>query len=1600
MDGTSKSGRTRDEPDRSALRQSLSFFSAYAQLHMQKLLLNGQNQQNKDREKEKKQLYVLERKSMKKHSRILLELLCSGCMALGSVTTAFVPVFAVEETDPGQTADIPEALPDLSKITLTVDSQGESWGNGNGADKAIDGNFDTIFDGLKNSYMVFDLGGEKTIAGIGYCPRTNAGNNNYAARTQGGVIAGSNDKETWTDLYTIPEVPAQNKITQVRSSSFNEGTASSYRYIKYYKNESGNNADADYVNIAEFEVYEPGSHFTLSSVGAIKDNQLHMPATVKANGVNRTVTWTMPEIEGSLPLSAVEVTGILDAQGDLPEAQITGKAWIYPSDLEYLINGNAGENDPLWQQAKTLYPELLNADAADQGWEEGKSWGVVGEKTTSNESNTGDYGVTGNQESLSPYDYGWWAGTKTDDSKVLKIKLTLPAGKHTIKVGTHGNWWNSDSTRGQKAYWILDDGTEYEIGDCSITERNAQAFSFDIDLNTQQTGTLAFKKTGEKEPTIAWVTVSGKYEGVDRSALNTLYDTVKDYAAADFSEESWAGFEDARSAAATALKTPLPTTEGVSTALANLQKETDELRHLYTLVFKNGDEVFKTVENAVEKEPLSTYIPSETPTADGQIFIGWGIAEDEVVSGSRLEFVAQYKGDTTELDNEYKECLQITNDGNTYSQESFDAFTAARDAAKAVLDKEAPSAAEVTEALTALQAARQALVELVTVTFNTQDGSTIELVTVEKNTVVARPAENPTKAGFTFKGWYTTADGDEEFDFDTPITQSTTIYAQWTEIPTPKYTVTFDTQGGSTVEAVEVEKNGKVSRPATNPTKTGFTFKGWYTSADGTEEFNFETPITQTTTIYAKWEAVNKDALNQMIELAKDVLKRSLMSSEDKETLQANADAQTEIAKAAESTQEQVNAALNSLKNVLQGTDATGVVITGVSGVAEGSTPCASQAQEGDVTIAKTLDGNTGTFYHSAYNMSNMEVKDRNLLYDLGESKDLFAISFLPRQHTAPVNGDFLKVEVYVGDTSDPEQMTLAGTYEFDYETEGTKKYYATSSRSEYRNMYFKPVNARYVNLVVKEAGGNNQPVSTTITVAEVKFFSPSDKDALKTAIETADSKAEAEYTAESWVAMQTALTAANAVLNNPAAYQNGEEADIVDKAAKALNDAINNLVKKYIVTFNTQGGSTVESVDVAENGKVTRPATAPTKAGFDFKGWYTTADGDDEFNFDTPITQTTTIYAQWTEKQTAVYTVTFDTQGGTPVESVNVEENGKVTRPANDPQKTGYTFAGWFAEGSEKVFDFSTPITGDLKLKARWTVESYVVTFDSDGGTPVASMTTDYGTAITAPSNPTKTGYTFAGWFVGGAEKAFDFNTKITGPLTLTAHWTANKYTVSFDSDGGSAVSPVTVEFNHPISKPADPTKTGCIFDGWFAEGSKTAFDFSTPITGDLKLVAHWMNRILTVLFVVDGVSDFAIPVINGNSVARPDDPVRKGYRFAGWYADEARETPYDFTTKVTKPIRIYANWEKGPDYTLLDMAATKAVQIERSLQSYRSIIGTDGKDVKTVFAEAKAAAEAVRNSSTATQEDVDNAAKALNNAMLALRKAPSKEVLDQLSA
>jgi len=136
---------------------------------------------------------------------------------------------------------------------------------------------------------------------------------------------------------------------------------------------------------------------------------------------------------------------------------------------------------------------------------------------------------------------------------------------------------------------------------------------------------------------------------------------------------------------------------------------------------------------------------------------------------------------------------------------------------------------------------------------------------------------------------------------------------------------------------------------------------------------------------------------------------------------------------------------------------------------------------------------------------------------------------------------------------------------------------------------------------------------------------------------------------------------------------------------------------------------------------------------------------------------------------------VTFDADGGAPVpEAQKVEEGQKATKPA-DPTKEGFTFEGWY--NGETEYDFNTPVTGKLELKAKWTetetpVTEYDVTFDADGGAPVPeAQKVEAGKTATEPTAPTKDGYKFDGWYNG--ETKYDFTAPVTGKLELKAKWT-----------------------------------------------------------------------------------------------------------------------------------------------------------------------------------------------------------------------------------
>ena len=261
-----------------------------------------------------------------------------------------------------------------------------------------------------------------------------------------------------------------------------------------------------------------------------------------------------------------------------------------------------------------------------------------------------------------------------------------------------------------------------------------------------------------------------------------------------------------------------------------------------------------------------------------------------------------------------------------------------------------------------------------------------------------------------------------------------------------------------------------------------------------------------------------------------------------------------------------------------------------------------------------------------------------------------------------------------------------------------------------------------------------------------------------------------------------------------------------------------------YTVTLNA-GDGTINSGNVTSYtyGVGATLPTDVTRTGYTFKGWYdsknltgspVTAIGDTE-------TGNKEYWAKWEINQ---YTITFDTVGGSTVASITQDYGTAIAAPA-DPTREGYTFIGW-----DKKIPSTMPAE-NVTVTAKWVVNQYTITFDTAGGSAVASITQDYGTAIAAPANPTREGYTFIGW---------DKATPATMPaenMIITAKWKVNQYTITFDSNGGSEIAPITQDYGTAITAPADPTREGYTFIGW---------DKAIPSTmpaEDLTITAQWRD-------------------------------------------------------------------------------------------------------------------------------------------------------------
>ena len=164
---------------------------------------------------------------------------------------------------------------------------------------------------------------------------------------------------------------------------------------------------------------------------------------------------------------------------------------------------------------------------------------------------------------------------------------------------------------------------------------------------------------------------------------------------------------------------------------------------------------------------------------------------------------------------------------------------------------------------------------------------------------------------------------------------------------------------------------------------------------------------------------------------------------------------------------------------------------------------------------------------------------------------------------------------------------------------------------------------------------------------------------------------------------------------------------------------------------------------------------------------------------------------------------------------------------------RAGYTQVGWATvDGGEKVYDFEDIYTKNeaLTLYPVWNTNKYTITFDTNGGSEIAPITQDYGTQIAAPANPTRKGYTFKGW-----DKEIP-ETMPAENITVKAQWEINQYTITFDTNGGSEIAPITQDYGTEITAPDNPTRKGYTFKGWDKEIPKTMPAENITITARWK--------------------------------------------------------------------------------------------------------------------------------------------------------------------
>lgn len=807
-----------------------------------------------------------------------------------------------------------------------------------------------------------------------------------------------------------------------------------------------------------------------------------------------------------------------------------------------------------------------------------------------------------------------------------------------------------------------------------------------------------------------------------------------------------------------------------------------------------------------------------------------------------------------------------------------------------------------------------------TVTFNANGGSSCDSQKIEEGYKLQN-IPTSSREGYAFGGW--------DYDFDNPIKSNVVANAIWTA---NQYTVSFDVNGGSPLDSNKLKVTYDSSFVLPTPSRLGYRFAGWYQGT--TRIYDGKWTYAGNMTLTAHWDIVTYSISYYLDGGIRTTYFHETYTVEDEFTLPSPY--RTGYNFIGWSTSQNGSGIVNYKIN--KGT--TGdlsffakwqakeyTVTYDVNGgdplendnqtVTYGSDYELANPTRFGYSFAGWYDGynkvnNNGVWYTDGDTLlrANWALETYDIVYHLNGG---IAPVQYPSTYTVNDLGSDDKDSVLLNNMPTKTGYSLDGLFD---DSDFTKSYTTLSEQTWVGNkdVYFK-WNPNKYTITFNVNGGNSLDNGTIDVYYGNSYVLP---------IPTRSG-----YSFQGW-------------------YNNSEK--VIDGTWTRLDDLSLTAkwsIETYKITYELDDGiNSINNPSVFNYEDETIVLEEATKTGYTFLGW--TSDGVETPTKNYVISHNSTgdltIFANW---QVNTYTITFDANGGGGLtsESVQVDYDSNVELPVLT--KIGYTFAGWFNQ-TTKYESGAWSVASDITLTAQWTVLNYRINYELDGGTnnPSNPSSYTYDSDDIVLGDPSKTGYTFLGWTsleISTPTKSVAIPNHSLGEKEFTANWKVNTYAITYDVNGGNALSSnvQTVVYGDDYSL-KETSRAGYTFAGWFNGGN--LFDSGTWFfTEDVLLVAKWNVNSYSISYEMnEGTNDPNNPssYTYGSGDVVLSEPSKTGYEFLGWTSTSIVVPSKEVTISNNSlgDVAFTANWRANTYTVSLDVNGGEVLQNDSLTITYDS--------------------------------------------------------------